>query len=215
MFGLMAARIRNKKWLCLVPVFILGALLPLSIAVILSDDAGEDDILLKIAAQIHIWLPVCGAWWAVLLFHDFFEAEGNELLYLYHKKSQFIFEQTIFACLQMAVTAAVFGIVRHFFELPLFLAVQLLAEVAVISFLMFFLCFVFLNAGIGFTICAVYCLYINLFDPLRIMSFLSIFPEDSGASRQNVQLVVVNFVLAGVLAAAGTALSRVRYSYLA
>lgn len=190
MLYLTFARLRKKKAMVLVPLLMLCILLPAMSLFFWRQNEGDMEEAVRIfTRQMHVWIPIFSAWWGLVVFHDFFESGGNELLYLYHHSPYFLKVQCMAMLLYSFCISACFLICRQIMPIEWFLLVQLTAEAFFTAALAYFLVFVFLNTGVGLLTVAAYCIYINLFDTLGMLDFMSVFPKESFATPENIQLV--------------------------
>lgn len=214
MIYLTFARLRKKGIKFLVPLFVLFVVLPVMGLIFRRHYADSPEQFLRvIVTQLHVWVPVFSSWWSLVLFHDFFESEGNELLYLYHKPVFFLQVQYL-AILLYAVGIFLFFLVFQIIApIDSFALPQLIAESFAISSLTYFLCFLLLNTGAAFLVPVAYSIYINLFDSLNLLSFLSIFPENSFMTSENVKLIVYCCAAAVIFSFGGFVCSKYRRKY--
>lgn len=204
-------RLRKKKAAALLPLAVLYLFLPAMTALFYFHYKEEQEIFLRVVMQqLHVWIPLFSSWWIILLFHDFVDCEGNELLYLYHKPSYFLKVLSLSFLLYSGAVSLFFVVFRIYVPGERFVLLQLVTEIFVISSLAYFFCFLLQNTGSGFLMIAAYCIYIILFDHLRILSFMSIFPESGTASPENITLMGKSFLAAVLFLAAGLICSRFR-----
>ena len=214
MLRLTFVRIRKKKIMALLPLLILFVLFPaMSLFFSRQNEGGMEEALRIFTRQMHVWIPIFSIWWGLLLFHDFFMAGGNELLYLYHKSSYFIKIQSVAMLLYSFCIAASFFICRQFMPLEYFLLIQLIAEAFFAVALAYFLFFAFLNTGVGLLTVAAYCIYINFFDTLGLLDFMSVFPNDSFVTSENIHLIGFSCLSALVFLVLGFLCSIFRREY--
>jgi len=84
MSDLTLQRLRKKKAAAMLPLVVLYLFLPGIILLFHFHYREEPEVFQRIVLQqLHVWIPLFSGWWILLLFHDFVDCEGNELLYLY------------------------------------------------------------------------------------------------------------------------------------
>lgn len=182
-------RLKRNTIMMSVPFFILFVFLPVLVALLYFFYKDNPEAFLRESVRhLHVWIPLFASWWSLLLVDDFFDDEGNELLYLDHRPLYFPAAWCVTTALYGIFTAVFFVVVKQILPVGFFLLAQLVVESIFMSFLSFALCFLFLNTGISFLAAVFYCVYLNLFDSLRLLSFLSVFPEESIATPQTVNL---------------------------
>lgn len=214
MIYLTFARLRKKGIKFLVPLLVLFVVLPVMGLVFRRHYADSPEQFLRvIVTQLHVWVPVFSSWWSLVLFYDFFESEGNELLYLYHKPVFFLQVQYLAILLYAVGIFLFFPVFQIIAPIDSFALLQLIAESFAISSLTYFLCFLLLNTGAAFLVPVAYSIYINLFDSLNLLSFLSIFPENSFMTSENVKLIVHCCVAAVIFSLGGFVCSKYRRKY--
>lgn len=190
MIRLTFACLRKKKGMILVPLLILWILLPVLCIFFRHQYEGNmEEAVRAFTSQMHTWIPIFSVWWGIALFQDFFESGGNELLYLYHHPPYFLKIQGTSMLLYNCCVAVCFLICRQFMSFELFLMAQLMAEAVFAGAFAYFLIFALLNTGAALITVAAYCIYINLFDILGLLDFMSVFPKDSFATSENIRLI--------------------------
>jgi hypothetical protein len=177
------------------------------------DSSDQEFFIAAVTQQMHLWIPLFSSWWIILLFHDFFDNEGNELLYLYHRPTYFLCNQCVFMLLYGSATTLFYLIFRIFIDVNLFVLLQIIVESYVISSFVYLLCFVLHNTGTGLLIVSAYCIYILLFDEFKYLSFLSIFPETNIANQDNISRIVISSVLIVMFLFIGFVFSKLRHVY--
>lgn len=211
MVKLALKRLIKKKIMFFLPLIMMGVVLPLLSVFFYRHDAGDyEEFISNITLQMHVWIPMFSAWWVILLFNDFFEGEGNELLYIYFRPRQLFAEHIFFVILYVASIVVIFSLFRIFFDLEIFVLFQLMAESLVISSATYFLCFAFQKTGVGLLMAMVYCIYLNLFDNLKLLKFLSVFPESSVADAENMELIKISVIFSLLFLCFGFLLSKFR-----
>lgn len=209
MVKLALKRLIKKKIMFFLPLFVLGVVLPLLSVFFYRHYSGDyEEFISNITLQMHVWIPMCSVWWVILLFNDFFEDEGNELLYIYFRPKQLFAEHISIVILYVASIVVFFGLFRIFVPLEIFVSFQLIAESFVISSATYFLCFAFQKTGTGLLMAMVYCIYLNLFDTLKLLKFLSVFPESSAADVENIELIKVSVIISFLFLFSGFLLSK-------
>ncbi len=53
-----------------------------------------------------------------------------------------------------------------------------------------------------------YCIYLNLFDTLKLLKFLSVFPENSVADTENMELIKISVIISFLFFFSGFLLSK-------
>ena len=211
MSDLTLQRLRNKKAAVMLPLVVLYLILPGLILLFHFHYREEPEVFQPIVLQqLHVWIPLFSAWWILLLFHDFVDCEGNELLYLYHRPLDFLRSFCLSFVLYSVAVTLFFVVFQRFVPVGFFVLLQLVVEIFVISSLAYFLCFLLQNTGSCFLIIAAYCFYVILFDQLGILRFLSVFPESAEAVAENTALIRNSLTAAFFFAAAGFISSRFR-----
>lgn len=214
MIYLTFARLRKKGIKFLVPLLVLFVVLPVMGLVFRRHYADSPEQFLRvIVTQLHVWVPVFSSWWSLVLFYDFFESEGNELLYLYHKPVFFLQVQYLAILLYAVGIFLFFPVFQIIAPIDSFVLPQLIAESFAISSLTYFLCFLLLNTGAAFLVPVAYSIYINLFDSLNLLSFLSIFPDNSSVTSENVKRIVHCCAAAVIFSFGGFVCSKYRRKY--
>lgn len=218
MLRLTLARLQKKKVMALIPLFVSFVLLPLmGLFFCYRYEGDTQGAVREFTLQMHVWIPLFSAWWGLVLFQDFFESGGNELLYLYHHPPYFLKIQCAAVLLYSFCIAACFlicrQICRQFIPLEWFLVVQLLAESFFAAALAYFLYFAFLNTGAGLLIVAAYCIYLNLFDTLGMLDFISVFPKYSDITAENVRLIECSCLSALIFLVLGFLCSKFHKDY--
>lgn len=214
MMSLTLQRLCKRKWVAVLPLFVLYALLPgITIMFFYHYQDDYDKFLQVVIPQLHVWIPMMGAWWIIVLFHDFVDCEGNELLYLFHGTDYFLKTVVLVVVMYSMFGAPLCLFYEIKYETGMFLLLQLFLEtVAIISFA-FFLCFLLQNTGACFLIIVAYCLYMLLFDTTGILEFLSIFSKDANISTSNIIRLRNTGIVTGVFFCSGLVCSRIRCSY--
>lgn len=208
------ARLRKNKVMVLVPLLICCVALPaMGLFFRQQSENSMEEAVRALAIQLHVWIPVFSTWWGIALFHDFFESGGNELLYLYHRPAWFLKIQCVAMLAYSLCILACFIICRQILPLAWFLFIQLAAEAFFAAAFAWFLSFALLNTGVGLLTVAAYGIYINLFDTLGLMDFMSIFPKDSLMTRENVRLAVCSVLWSLFFLALGFFCSKFRREY--
>lgn len=207
-------RLIKRKIMFLVPLFMMGVVLPLISVFFYRQNADlYETFVSDVVLQMHVWIPMLSAWWVILLFNDFFENEGNELLYIYFRPGQLLAEH-ILVTLLYGVCVVIFCVVFRMFVLfEIFVMVQLLAESFAISSAVYFLCFAIQKTGVGLLMAMAYCVYLNLFDYLKLLRFLSVFPESRVADEKNVELVKSCMIISVLFLVLGFLLSKFRRTF--
>lgn len=214
MIYLTFVRLRKKKALAFVPFFVLYVFLPiLSILFQYHYRDSQEEFLRVVTQQLHVWIPMFSSWWPILLLNDFFDSEGNELLYLYHSPLYFLGAQCLSVFLYSGAIVLFFCVFQMLVSFEIFVLAQLMIESLVISSLTYFLCFLLQNTGAGFLIVIVYCIYINLFDNLNLLSFMSIFPQESMVTQENIELLKGSGLAALIFMGGGFVCSLLRKGY--
>ena len=77
-----------------------------------------------------------------------------------------------------------------------------------ISSATYFLCFAFQKTGVGLWMAMTYCIYLNLFDTLKLLKFLSVFPENSVADTENMELIKISVIISFLFFFSGFLLSK-------
>lgn len=204
-------RLRKKKAAAMLPLAVLYLLLPGIILMFNFHYREEPEVFQRIVLQqLHVWIPLFSVWWILLLFHDFVDCEGNELLYLYHKPLYFLKSLCLSSVLYSVAVTLFFVVFQRFVPVGFFVLLQLVVEIFVISSLAYFLCFLLQNTGACFLLITAYSFYIILFDQLRILRFMSIFPENAAAGADNIRLIQMSLPAAMLFLAAGFICSRFR-----
>lgn len=200
----------KKKIMFFLPLFFLGGVLPLlSVFLYRNFENDYEEFISNITLQMHVWIPMFSAWWGILLFNDFFENEGNELLYMYYRPVHLLVEQLFVSLLYVIALILFFSLFQHFVDVEKFLLVQLIAESLVISSAVYFLCFAFQKTGVGLLMAVTYCIYLNLFDSLKLLKFLSIFPESSIADTENVGVIKISVFISFLFLCSGFLSSKI------
>lgn len=195
----------------MLPLAVLYLLLPGIILMFNFHYREEPEVFQRIVLQqLHVWIPLFSVWWILLLFHDFVDCEGNELLYLYHKPLYFLKSLCLSSVLYSVAVTLFFVVFQRFVPVGFFVLLQLVVEIFVISSLAYFLCFLLQNTGACFLLITAYSFYIILFDQLRILRFMSIFPENAAAGADNIRLIQMSLSAAMLFLAAGFICSRFR-----
>ncbi len=211
MNNLILQRLRKKKAAAVLPLLVLYLFLPGIILLFYFHYNEEPEVFQRIVLQqLHVWIPLFSVWWILLLFHDFVDCEGNELLYLYHMPLDFLRSLCLSFVLYSVAVTLFFVAFQRFVPVGFFVLLQLIAEICVISSLAYFLCFLLQNTGSSFLIIAAYCFYVILFDQLGILRFLSVFPESAESVAENIALIRNSLTAAFLFAAAGLICSRFR-----
>lgn len=214
MLRLTFARLQKKKVMALVPLVVSFVLLPVMGLFFCRQNEGDmEEAVREFTLQMHVWIPLFSAWWGLILFQDFFESGGNELLYLYHHPTYFLKIQCVAVLLYSFCIIACFLICRQFMPLEWFLVVQLTTEAFFAAALAYFLYFAFLNTGAGLLIVAAYCIYINLFDTLGMLNFISVFPKYSNNTTENVRLIGCSYLSALIFLVLGFLCSEFHKEY--
>lgn len=104
-------------------------------------------IVEEVIALLHTCIPMAGCWWIILLYQDFFEWEGNELLYYYHSWRQLIKEYIFVVAVYVGVSGFIVFCIQQTIEFPFFVIVQLSAETVFIASLTLFFSFLLQNTG--------------------------------------------------------------------
>lgn len=195
----------------MLPLAVLYLLLPGIILMFNFHYREEPEVFQRIVLQqLHVWIPLFSVWWILLLFHDFVDCEGNELLYLYHNPLYFLKSLCLSSVLYSVAVTLFFVVFQRFVPVGFFVLLQLVVEIFVISSLAYFLCFLLQNTGACFLLITAYSFYIILFDQLRILRFMSIFPENAAAGADNIRLIQMSLPAAMLFLAAGFICSRFR-----
>ena len=150
MFSLLWARLRKRKAMIVIPIFIIGILVPIMCFYFLVRYVEEPErIVEEVIALLHTCIPMAGCWWIILLYQDFFEWEGNELLYYYHSWRQLIKEYIFVVAVYVGVSGFIVFCIQQTIEFPFFVIVQLSAETVFIASLTLFFSFLLQNTEIG------------------------------------------------------------------
>lgn len=214
MFYLTLARLKKKKLLFLVPFLVMGVLVPALIMLIIYQNGG--DIWLArtdIFRQLHVWIPMFAVWWTILVFQDFFEHEGNEILYLYHSPVQLLRDQCLVLVWYIMTIGFFWLLFYRFAGFGEIVLIQLVLESLFIGNFSYFLCFFLQNSGGTFLIVLAYCIYLNLFDSLNLFRFMSVFPEDVVVAQTDVRRMYMSAVLAVLFLMGGFVSSQLRHVY--
>lgn len=214
MVFLTIARLKKKKMLFLIPLLVLGIVLPVLIAIIIHQNAGDVQMAkAEIFRQLHVWVPMFATWWTILVFQDFFEHEGNEILYLYHSPLQFLKDQCLVQLWYVMVVCVFFCAIYRSVGLEGFVLLQLLMESLFIGSLTYFLCFLFQNSGGTLLIVIAYSIYLNLFDSLKMFQFMSVFPEKLMRTQEDVRRIYACIILSLFFVTGGFVCSKIRRVY--
>ena len=135
MFSLLWARLRKRKAMIVIPIFIIGILVPIMCFYFWVRYVEEPErIVEEVIALLHTCIPMAGCWWIILLYQDFFEWEGNELLYYYHSWRQLIKEYIFVVAVYVGVSGFIVFCIQQTIEFPFFVIVQLSAETVFIAY---------------------------------------------------------------------------------
>lgn len=204
----------KKKAIALFPILILYVLLPVLIKMFFYHFQDEyDRFLLLVTQQFHVWIPITGVWWIIVLFHDFVDCEGNELLYRLHGTKYFFCVAGFVIILHSIISAPLCIFCISKYEIGFFLMIQLFLETVTILSLAYFLCFFLQNTGACFLIIVAYCLYMVLFDTAGILDFISIFPCDNYGNEEEIIRLKNMGIATGIFLFLGTICSRIRRVY--
>lgn len=214
MFYLTLARLKKKKLLFLVPFLVMGVLVPALIMLIIYQNGG--DVLLArtdIFRQLHVWIPMFAVWWTILVFQDFFEHEGNEILYLYHSPVQLLRDQCLVLVWYIMTIGFFWLLCYRLTGLGETVLIQLVLESLFIGNFSYFLCFFLQNSGGTYLIILAYCIYLNLFDSLKLFQFMSVFPEGYAETQQDARRMYMCAVLSVFFMIGGFVSSKLRHVY--
>ena len=214
MFELFFLRLTKRKRMFSVPLVIIYFVLPiLSFFIYKQKSDIYEEFVSAVVLQMHVWIPMLSSWWVILMFHSFFENEGNEVLYIHVRPLQFLLDYLgVFFLYSFFIV--VFSLVFRFFvPYEIFVIGQLLAESLFISSAVFFMCFAVQKTGVGLLMAIAYCVYLNLFDYLKLFKFLSVFPESRGMDAPNLRLIKICIVGSMLCILMGTVLSKFRRAY--
>ena len=148
MISLLWARLRKRKAMIVIPIFIIGILVPIMcfyFSVLYVEE--PERIVEEVIALLHTCIPMTGCWWIILLYQDFFEWEGNELLYYYHSWRQLIKEYIFVVAVYVGVSGFIVFCIQQTIEFPLFVIGQLSVETVFIASLTLFSSFLLQNTG--------------------------------------------------------------------
>lgn len=211
---LLLTNIRKRKRLVLLPVLGSGIFVPLMCwyyCVHFTDT--PDEIIKNTLILMHTCIPMLVTWWIILLYHDFFSWEGNELLYYYHSQRALVKQYVIVLLVYGLMETAVFAVVQSMVDMPYFILGQLLAETMCVAAMVYFFAFLLLNTGGCLLVSIGYCVYINMFDTLNLFGFMSIFPRPEEFLVWNGGRVRNTLVAAAVLHAVGLVCMKFRRRY--
>ncbi len=172
-------RMTKNKIFFLIPFFLLVVVLPLLIYIMRIHGENRDlQVETEIMQQLHVWIPMFSSWWIIVYSNDFFSADGNELLYLFHKSQHIYVGELVCVIGYILCTMLVFPIYQRIYPIAGTVLWQVVIESVMIAAFMFFLSFALQNTGAALLIVIVYCVYLNLFDVLHMFDFISIFPRE-------------------------------------
>lgn len=204
----------KRKWVAVLPLLILYVLLPgITVMFFCHYQNDYDRFLQVVIQQLHVWIPMMGAWWILVLFHDFVDCEGNELLYLFHGIGFFFKTVVLVLALYSAFSTPLCFFYVLKFQTGMFLMLQLFLETAAMVSFAFFVCFLLQNTGACFLLIVAYCVYILLFDTTGILGFLSIFSLDTNISAENIIRLRNTGIVSLCSFFAGLACTRIRRVY--
>lgn len=213
MVKMYVVQMTKSKIRFIVPVVVLLFLMPAIVWTIVSSGNSSDVRQADIIRQLHVWIPLFSGWWTIIFTTDFFSSDGNELMYLFHRQI-YVFAGQLAAMagylLLVAGGFCLYGAICPMEEVVLW---QLLFESAMVGSLTFFTCFLLQNTGAALMVSVLYCIYLNLFDPLNMFGFLSVFPREMQSAAWDPVLAVKAVAGTIVFLAGGTLLFQVRRVY--
>lgn len=211
---LLLTNIRKRKLLILLPVLGAGIFVPLMCRYYCIHFADTPDEIIKNALTLmHTCIPMLVSWWIVLLYHDFFSWEGNELLYYYYSQPALLKQYVIVLLVYGLMETVVFAVVGNMVDMPYFILGQLTAETLCVAAMTYFFAFLLLNTGGCLLVSIGYCVYINMFDTLDLFGFMSIFPRPEEFLVWDGGRVRDALVAAAVLNAVGVVCMKFRRKY--
>ncbi len=214
MISLLWARIRKRKTMIVIPIFIIGIFVPIMSYYFSVQYVKEPErIVEEVIALLHTCIPMAGCWWIILLYQDFFEWEGNELLYYYHSLRQLIKEYIFVVAVYIGISGFIIFCIQQTIDFPFYLIGQLSAEIMFIASLTLFSSFLSQNTGGSLLIVLAYCVYLNHFDSLGIFQFMSVFPQREEFLYFNVGLLKNALISSGIMSVLGSACIGWRREY--
>ncbi len=205
MISLLWARLRKRKAIMVIPIFIIGIFVPIMCHYFSVRYVEEPErIVEEIIALLHTCIPMAGCWWIILLYQDFFVWEGNELLYYYHSWRQLIKEYIFVMAVYAGISGFIAFCIQQTIDFPLFVIGQLSVETVFIASLTLFSSFLLQNTGGSLLIVIAYCVYLNHFDSLGIFQFMSVFPRREEFLNFNVGLLRNALISSGIMSALGS-----------
>lgn len=214
MSKLLFVLLKKSKLFFFVPLFILGVVLPFMCVFFYNHYNKDMQLFMQnIIIQLHLFIPLLSSWWTILILKDFYESDGNELLYLYYRPRHLLVVHCMSVVMYIGMIIVFFFIFQIFTNATIFFMYQLIVESLVVSSLVYFLCMALQNTGTGLLIVLSYCVYINLFDSLRVLTFMSIFPMNGEASSENIRLIEISLMITVVLLGGGYVFSKIRHVY--
>lgn len=212
----MLSRFKRCKGFVLLPIAVIGVVIPLMCRhyLVYYTGLGEPyQAVSKTIALLHTCVPMMIAWWIVLLFRDFFNSEGNELLYYFYSQWELFKEYLILVCVYGVIAVLVFLVVSRIVDIPFFVLGQLECETLCIAALSYFCAFLLLNTGGSLLVSIGYCVWLNLFDTLNLFGFMSVFPREEQYLVWNWKSVAAILAAAVVLNIFGILCMRFRRNY--
>lgn len=180
MIRLYIRQMTRNKIVFLIPIIVLFIILPLILkGIIVIDSDSENMILPHMLQTYHTLVPIFSCWWGILFVNDYFNDNGNEMIYLVNKLPSLIFvyfSGILCYSVLLAIATCIYRSVIY--DVSFDLIYQLIVESFAMYSIVFFISFLIRNTAMGIMFSLIYCVYINIFDIQKMFASVSIFPKD-------------------------------------